>query len=81
MIIIKAAIIRIEAGEHEFTRSGESPGVVTVTKKGHRPTSFNLPTNPEEAAEFVQAYMHAINENVAYRTSEVRPAHDFRIGG
>ena len=75
MIVTKAKIIRVETDEFVFQCSGEKPGAVVVTSR--KPTlhsegiEITLPTNPQGAQRFVEAYMRVVNEDVGYLESGV----------
>lgn len=78
MIVTEARIIKAETFSssekgplrgYTFHRSGEKPGLVTVTDRAGN--LFELPANEHDVEEFIRTYRRVASADVGYKTSEV----------
>jgi len=77
VIVTEAKCVRVESGKFRFNRTGESPGVVTVTTEylQMKSTTFELPADSKNAEDFCRAYLKACRTEVGYRDVTV-PNHE-----
>lgn len=62
--------IRVEEGDFDFERDADSIGIVTVTDR-RRDKTIVLPANAIAAEKFILAYRRCVEEDIAYRKTEV----------
>lgn len=72
MIVNTGRRIQIEIDGYHFSRDCDTPGCVSVVQQCAATNArIELPTNLEDAEEFINAYRRAVAEDIKYRQSEV----------